>query len=365
MQRLNSSLAALLASAAMAGSTLAAGTLTVKRAPLSTNVTELKQRLVPLFAARDAAAATRMQQLEAAAQNAYRALAPERAVYARALNADPRYRAYLAQADAVTRGAGTPQQRAAALTNLTRANRAVFDDAVRATRLDLHAIQAKAGIGAITPDLSFRVALAGPLRSPLSIAPGTAVPAAQATSTLLQPYDFEDVNEDNQGLAYQAADGDANADNGKARSNSTIIGIAGQARAIARVGKVIDVPVGMKHVDVTLSVHGTYHTAAGAAVGYSSTCADFGVGLVDPLNSNSLDGDSEGECRIVAIGWFAEASGEATHDFRLAANIAAGTHQLLILADTYAEGNAGGAPGYADSDAHVELRKITARFSAD
>jgi len=335
-----------------------AQTPTLKTPPALTSA-QIKQRLAPALARLKQQQLAEVERLNLSLQPGLKALEPERAALSKALNADPRYKTYLAQAERIAKGGGTPRERADQLRALSRSNRVILDDAVRASGVNRAVFQSKIGPGAVNSDLSVRISRP----ASHSVAPASNLPPLTPSEIDLgAPFDFEDVDTNNGGIAYQAADGSTNPTRGRARSEVVIVGLAGGARTSAEIGKTFTVPEGFNKFEITVTVETEYSLAALGSLGASVGCA-FNSILVYDLNGN--DGgsaDAGGECIFAPVAWFSEAEGKTTRDYKLKVSLVGSNRDFLVRASTYASSTGAGVPGYAESLARADISRIRVKF---
>jgi hypothetical protein len=328
---------------------------------------QVKQRLAPAFAAQLEQRKFAFRQAATDAELAFKALAPERARLDKLLAADPRYQAYVAQVQRIGAGTADVAEKSRRIGELARANRAVFDDALRAAKIDRARIQSRITRGTLTENLSLRIPLN--LTLPAAAERGSSVPSTPSTPdpaslprmvVLEPPYDYESQETDNGGLAAQAAS--ASVVGGQARAHSSVIGLVGEATSNSDIGTTITVPEGVGRMRVTAHMEGSYSVAAASAISASTSCANFELQVVNASQGHTFRSASEGECVSATLAWFADASGAYTKNYVASVYVPTQGREFLILASAFAWGSGAGAPGYANASARVKPNRITVEY---
>ncbi|HEU4781621.1 MAG TPA: hypothetical protein VFS58_17205 [Steroidobacteraceae bacterium] len=353
-------LAAIFALVSITATSLAATVPTVKRTLPNMTSAQLQQRLAPVLSVQRQQLLGSLQRAQSDADVAFKALAPERAALNKALAADPRYQTYLSRANAIGKGGGKPAEKVAQLKALATANRSLFDEATRTAKIDRASIQSKIGKGTLNQDFSLLLRTSSKARVGILRAPPAPVP----TDLVYEPpYDFENVETENGGLAYQAATGNSNADTGKSRADSTVVGVAGTADVDAEVGKTISVPAGVNRMQITVNMRGVYSASAASALSASMACAHYELVVVSLKPDSRVSGyDYEGECVIAPFAWYAEADGESTKDHVFTVEVPQNDRDFVIMARASVLTTAGGLPGYSEASAKAEPKKIRVKY---
>jgi hypothetical protein len=348
---------------ALAQSTSLLAATAVKRAPPGMTVPQFQQRLAQLSAAEKQKQLAVTQRATSRLVTATRAIEPELKAVSAALNADPRYRAFLQQAHNISVSPGDPARRSAQMAALINANRVIYQDAMRTARINPAALQARVGNDVLLAGLTPRLRMSSGNAAQGSVIAGT--PAQIPDLVLTQPFDYEDTETENGGLAYTAADPSANADNGKTRSHANIIGVTGGARATSEVGALVSVPAGVKRIEVTVTTEMSYSGAALAVVGISTSNAWTTVTLYSADLDDSFASTSIGDHVVAPIGWFAEMSESRARDDVYSLNVSASQRDFMLVVSSYASSLGGGIPGYSETLAKNELKKVRVRFFKD
>lgn len=344
-----------------------AATTPVVKPPTPAVTAQVKQRLAPAFAAQVEQRKAAVRQAQADAELAFKALAPERALIDKALAADPRYRAYVAQVQTIGAGKGDLEEKSQRMGELARANRAVFEDALRTAKIDRTRMQSRIHRGTLTEDLSLRIPLnlalpAGAVRgsSTPSTLPAAAPAPSPMTLVLEPPYDYESQETDNGGLSVRVVSASVVA--GQARAHVGVFGVVGQASSHSDVGTTVSVPAGVGRMRVTAHMEGTYRVAAATAISTSNSCANFELQVFNVFRGQTVGAVSEGECVSATLAWLADANGAYTKNYVVSVHVPEQGREFLILSSAFASGMAGGAPGYASASARVKPRRITVEY---
>jgi hypothetical protein len=335
--------------------------MNVKKLPPGMTQPQLQQRIAPVLTRLKAESQTQAQQSQREAKAISDALAKERAAINAALNKDPRYKTFIEQVRKISSGPGTSEAKAQQLSALAKANQGIFNDAIRAAKIDRGALQAK--VRAIVPGATlaadFTVRKRALKRTPaLGVFPPT--PTTQEI-VLRPPFTFEDSESDNQGIAYSDAEANPDADDGKATSRVTVIGVAGTGTAIAIFGEFVSVPAGVKQVEFTVTAKTSYNGQALGAVGTSVASVLLGIEVQNEA-ANQFKNDFQDDIIVAPFAWYAEMEGGRSSDYKFAFDVAAKGGDYLVTGHSVTSAAGIGVPGYAKGESRMNIDKITVKF---
>jgi hypothetical protein len=338
--------------------------LNLKKLPQGMTQQQLQQRIAPALARLKTNAQAQMQQSQREAKAISDATANERAAVNAALNKDARYKTFIEQAKRISSGAGTNEAKAQQIRALAKANQAIFNDALKAAKINHSALQGK--LRAIVPGITLMPDFAvrkGILRSstPLVLA-GTSPTTKEIV--LKPPFTFEEFEADNGGIAASSADGDPNADDGKARSRASVLGVAGGAGASAVFGEIVAVPAGVKRVEFTIAAKTTYSGEALGALGVGIGSVLVGVEVQNEA-ANQVKNEFLDDTVVAPLAWYAEMQGGRTNEAKFSFDVPAKGGDYLVSGATFAHAVSGGVPGYAKGDSRAEIDRITVKYFYD
>jgi len=274
---------------------------------------------------------------------------------------DPRYKAFIEQTQKISAGAGTSDAKAQQLRALAKSNQVIFNDARNTAKIDGNALQAKLravvpGI-TLTPDFAVRkgVIRRSPLTGLVGVSPKT------KEFVLRPPFTFEEFEADNGGIAASSADGNPNADDGKAKSNSSVLGVAGGASAVAIFGEFVNVPAGVKRVEFTITAKTSYSGGALGAVGVGIASVLVGVEIQNEA-ANQVRNDIQDDTVVAPFAWYAEMEGGRTGDVKFSFDVPAKGGDYLVTGFTAANSVGGGVGGYGRAESRAEIDKITVTY---
>jgi len=318
----------------------------LKKLPQGMTQQQLQQRIAPALARLKADAQNQFQQSQREAKAIFDATANERAAVNAALAKNPRYKTFIEQAKNISSGAGTSEAKAQQLRGLAKANQAIFNDALLAAKINHSAFQAKLlavvpGI-TLTPDFTVRKGVLKRIPTLKSFSP---TPTTKEI-VLRPPITFEEFEADNQGIAYSDAVANPNADDGKATSRVTVIGVAGSGTAEAIFGEFVTVPTGVKRVEFTITAKTSYNGSALGVVGAGLVNADIDIFVA---NEAAAQSGREGlhDSVIAPIAWYAEMEGGRNSDFKFSFDVAAKRGDYLVTGHSRIFAAGGGVGGYA------------------
>jgi hypothetical protein len=338
--------------------------LTVRKLPPNMNETQFRQRISALLAKNKAEAKAQAQQTAIDAKKIFDAMSSERSKVSSALNSDTRYKAFMDEARRISSSKGTNDEKATQLKTLAQQNQGMFREVIGKAGIDRNAMQSKLqkimpGV-TVMPDFTVKK-LSTTKRA--SSAGTLAVTPSMQEIVLRPPFTYEEYDSENQGIAYSDASATPNADDGRAKSKVTVVGVAGEGTADAQFGEYITVPAGVKRVEVIVKAKTDYSGNALGVIGAGSAFAYVQVFMQNTASdANQFDAEAKYEGAHAPIAWYAEMEGGETSEYRFSFNVPNNDREYLIAGSAYASAVAAGVPGYAHTTAKTEIDKITVRY---
>lgn len=275
-------------------------------------------------------------------------LAQERAALKPILEAAPFYRQYREQAMAIMNDTKlNDSERGAALTALEAKYRPQYLKAVGQAGIRIAAVREK--VRSISPDLEFTdnfTVVRRPKMVPQAVRPGSG--SNITTVNLSKPFSMESDDLSRDGITFAiGSQADANAKSGLCFASVSVADGVGAGNGKASVGHVIEVPAGVKRIEVTAQADRSYNIFA------LSVAAVSGAKAKGALEINGVDGRVAAHQQtfgtvLAPLFWHSAKEGDADPIvFFAAANIPpqGGTFQinLKVSAEVWTGGVAGGA----------------------
>jgi len=335
--------------------------VTLKKLPQGMTQQQLQQRLALALARLKSNLQLRIQQSQREAKAIADATANERAAVNGALAKDPRYKAFIEQAQKISAASGTSEAKAQQLRALAKGNQAIFADALRVAKINHSALQGKlrAVVPGITLTQDFAVRKGLIRRGPLTGLVGTSPTTKEFV--LKPPFSFEEFDSDNQGIAASDAHANPNADDGKATSRVSVIGVAGGGSADAKFGEFVSVPAGVKRVEFNVTAKTSYNGQALAVLGLSDAFAFVTIEVSNEA-AKQFKFDDQYDSAIAIIGWYAEMEGGGSREHKFSFDVPAQGGEYLVFGQASMNAIGAGTPGYAQSYARVEIDKIAVKY---
>jgi hypothetical protein len=339
----------------------------VRKLPANMNETQFRQRISTLLTQNRTAVKAQQVQSASDAKKIYDGLASERTKITTALNSDARYKTFMSEAQRISSGKGSSDEKATQLQALAQRNQIMFREIAAKAGIDRTAMQSKlqkiAPGFTVSPDFTIKKSTI--LKSAKSNGTSTIALAPSDQEIVLRPpFSYEDFEADNQGIAFSDATGDPNANEGKTKSKVTVIGVAGAGTADSEFGEFISVPEGVKRMEVIIKAKTSYSGNALGVIGTSGLSASVSVRIGNTESSSSEQNgfESKGDLILAPVAWYAEMEGGESGEYRFSFDVPANKRDYLIAGSAYVNALGAGAPGYASGTAKAEIDKITVRY---
>jgi hypothetical protein len=335
--------------------------MNLKKLPPGMTQLQLQQRIAPILARSKAESQNQAQQSQREAKAIFDALANERSAISAALNKDQRYKTFVEQVRKISSGAGTSEAKAQQLRTLAKANQAIFNDAIRVAKIDRNALQAK--MRAIVPGVTLMADFTV-RKAVLKRLTGSYVfPTTPTTKEIVlrPPFTFEEFESDNQGIATSDAVANPNADDGKATSRVTVVGLVGSGKAFATFGEHVSVPAGVKRVEFTITAKTSYNGNALAVVGGALVFANVDI-FVQNETADQSGSERLYDSILAPIAWYAEMEGGASSDYKFSFNVPDNAREYVVTGSSRISAAGGGITGSAYGYARAEIDKITVKY---